>query len=257
MALQLNLKKAQATLQLCLEKAGIKTPPAVELALVLDVSGSFEDEHRDGTTNDLLTRLVPWGLTFDPDGKLDVITFSNGAEAVHSVGAVNALNYKGFVADRVVGRVPGWGGGTDYSYAIEAALRSFGWLPSPGKKAGFFGRLLGRQDEPASLKPKKRSLVLFVTDGDNVDKERTLQVLQASEARRDEVYFLFIGISNQGSRFPFLERIGDNFGNTGFIAIQNLREFVSNSDEELNGRLLSEELIGWLGEARSRAALVP
>lgn len=48
MALQLNLPKAQASLQLCLEKAGIVTPPVVEFAFTLDVSGSFEDEHRDG-----------------------------------------------------------------------------------------------------------------------------------------------------------------------------------------------------------------
>lgn len=88
--------------------------------------------------------------------------------------------------------------------------------------------------------------MLFVTDGDNFDKARTIQVLNESERRRDEVYFLFIGISNQGSSFPFLEQIGDAFGNTGFVAIKDLREFVRKSDAELNGELLSEELLGWL-----------
>ncbi|MFO1337901.1 MAG: hypothetical protein U1F53_06625 [Burkholderiaceae bacterium] len=60
MALQLNLEKSKATLQLCLQKAGIVQPPAMDMGVLLDVSGSFEDEHQDGTTNRLLTRLVPW-----------------------------------------------------------------------------------------------------------------------------------------------------------------------------------------------------
>jgi len=88
--------------------------------------------------------------------------------------------------------------------------------------------------------------VIVATDGDNTDKERTLRVLRESEQRQDQVYFLFLGISNQGSSFPFLERIGDQFGNTGFKAIHNLRQFVGQSDEELNAQLIDEELIAWL-----------
>jgi len=244
MALTLNLEKAQASLQLCLQKAGVVTPPQLDMAFVLDVSGSFEDEHQDGTTNDLMTRLVPWGLTFDPDKKLDVITFSNGPRSVHSVGAVTAQNYRGYVAQNIIGRVPGWCGGTDYSFAIEEALRSFGWLDNTGRKASLIGKLFGQKDE--APKQRRRSLVVFVTDGDNTDHARTMEVLRASEARQDQVYFLFLGISNQGSRFPFLEKIGDAFGNTGFAAINDLRRFVAMSDEELNEALLQQELLDWM-----------
>lgn len=244
MALQLNLEKSQAALKLCLEKAGINRAPAVDLAFVLDVSGSFEDEHRDGITGDLLTRLVPWGLTFDPDRKLDVITFSNGRSSVHAVGAVHADNYQGFVAKRIVDRVPGWCGGTDYSYALEAALDTFG-CSTNGGTGGFIGRLFGL-GRPAAASPGKRSLVIFVTDGENADHDRTLRVLKESEARRDPVYFLFIGISNQSNHFPFLEGIGDAFVNTGFVAIPDLRAFVAKTDDELNAALLGPELMAWL-----------
>ena len=84
MALQLDLKKAAKSLRLSLDKAGIAQDVTAEVIIDIDVSGSFEDEHEDGTTELLLTRLVPWGLTFDPDRKLDVFTFSNGAGSVHN-----------------------------------------------------------------------------------------------------------------------------------------------------------------------------
>jgi hypothetical protein len=241
MALTLNLEKSKASLQLCLQKAGVSQLPQLELAFILDVSGSFVDEHKEGITNDLLTRLVPWGLSFDPDKKLDVITFSNGPASVHSVGSVNESNYEGYVAREIIDKVPGWCGATDYSYALEEALRAFGWMA--GKQPGLFGRLMGKK---AETKARKRSLVIFVTDGDNADHARTMEVLKASEERKDEIYFLFIGISNQGSKFPFLDKIGDAFHNTGYISIKNLRAFVKQTDDEINARLLTTELTQWL-----------
>lgn len=248
MSLQLNLEKSHAALQLCLAKAGIVTPPVVDLAFVLDVSGSFEDEHRAGITGQLLTRLVPWGLTFDPDRQLEVFTFSSGPESTYPAGGVNAENYAGFVEKYIVGRVPGWGSGTDYSYVLEAVLRRFGWLEG-GESRLSLGQRFRALWGGAPPRPVSRgcpSLVIFVTDGENTDHERTERVLRASQQRRDGVYFLFVGISNQGSRFPFLERIGERFENTGFVAIKNLRDFVSLDDAALNGVLLGDELLGWL-----------
>lgn len=246
MALQLNLEKSKASLQLCLQKAGVTQPPVMDMGVLLDVSGSFEDEHKDGTTNQLLSRLVPWGLTFDPDAKLDLSTFSNGPQNVQRVGSVTADNYGDFVQRKVIGQVVGWRGGTDYSYGIEDFLRLFGWLATEERKPGFFGRLFG--DKPAAAAPaaRKRSLVVVITDGENSDAERTRQVLRQSQQRQDEVYFLFLGVSNQGSRFPFLERIGDEFDNTGLVVIPDIRRFVALGDDELNGLLLLEELVTWL-----------
>lgn len=251
MALELNLEKSAKTLALCLEKAGIVTPPQLEVGFAMDVSGSFEDEHTSGVTNDLLTRMVPWGLTFDPDKKLDCFTFSNGDDHVVDIGPVDSSNYTDFVkakicekvGHRVIAKVNGFNGGTDYSYVLEKMLGHFGWAGAV-KKAGFFGKLMGKKDEVVAG-AKKRSLVIVATDGDNSDKQRTLDVLRASEARGDKVYFLFLGISNQGSRFPFLERIGDQFSNTGFVSIPNLRKFVQMSDEEINQQLIGDELLAW------------
>jgi hypothetical protein len=251
MALTLNLEKSTQALVLNLQKAGIMTPPVLDVAFFMDVSGSFDDEHRDGITDTLLTRLTPWGLAFDPDKKMDVFTFSSGAGSVHEVGPIDARNYAGFVQNRIIEKVPGYNGGTAYSHLIERALKHFGWAGDTVKKAGFLGSLMGRKDQVIAG-AKKRSLVIIATDGDNNesgDKERTLRVLRDSEARGDQVYYLFLGISNQGSTFPFLEKLGDMFSNTGYLNVKNLRRFVEQSDDELNEQLLNPELLAWFGES--------
>lgn len=251
MALTLNLQKSTQALVLNLQKAGIMTPPVLDVAFFMDVSGSFDDEHRQGITDALLSRLTPWGLAFDPDKKMDVFTFSSGAGSVHEVGAINEQNYSRFVQTRIIDKVPGYNGGTAYSHLIERALKHFGWTGDTVKKAGFFGGLMGKKDQVIQG-ARKRSLVIIATDGDNNesgDKDRTLQVLRDSEARGDKVYYLFLGISNQGSTFPFLDKLGDKFSNTGYLNIKNLRHFVEQSDDELNQQLLNPELLAWFAES--------
>lgn len=254
MALTMDLNKSTQKLMLSLQKAGIAKPPSVDLAFVLDVSGSFEDEHAAGITNDLMTRLVPWGMTFDPDKKLDVFTFSNGAAHAHYVGEVTPDNHERYVERMIIGKVPGWNGGTDYSHVLEMVLRHFGWIagaPEATSPPGFFARLFGAAPKPtptpATAKPRK-SLILFVTDGANADQARTEQVLEASQSRADEAYFLFLGVSNQGGTFPFLRKIGDRFDNTAVVVISDIRKFVTQSDEQLNEQLLGAELLKWLGK---------
>lgn len=243
MALSLNLTKGEQSLKLCLQKSGVATPPRVDVAFVLDVSGSFDDEHREGVTDALLARLVPWGMTFDPDGRLDVFTFSSGRQGVSRVGAVTPANYEGFVRREIIRRVEGYGGGTDYSYVLQDVLQSFGW--EPPEPPSFLQRLFGGGEPPPPAQGK-RGLVLFVTDGDNSDRDRTERVLEQSQRRGDAVYFLFIGISNQGGDFPFLRHIGERFDNTGLTVIRDLRRFTAQDDDELNGTLLQAELVDWL-----------
>lgn len=259
MALVCNLEKSAQTLSLCLQKVGIITPPAVELEFIMDVSGSFEDEHHDGTTNDLLTRFVPWALTFDPDKKLGFQSFSSGPNSVQRTADVTATNYQTYMKTQVIQKVRGWCGATDYSYVIEEGLRSTGWLPTPDqpeKPKGLFGRFFNKAAASSPVSPvvKRRTLFIFTTDGDNwnnidggkADKERTRRILRESEARHDEVYFLFLAVSNQGSEFPFLTKIADEFANTGLVPIPNIKEFVALTDDELSQKLLGPELLTWL-----------
>lgn len=244
MAITLNLTKSVPSLKLVLEKRGVTRMPQLEMNIVADVSGSFEDEHREGVTNDLFTRLAPWGLTFDPDKAVDVFTFSNGVASAHHAGVLTADNYQDFVARKIIGKVPGWNGATDYSYVLEKMLQHYGWMP---KAAGFLDGLLGRKPKSAA---RKRTLCAFITDGDNNDHARTRQVLAASQQRGDDAYILFLGVSNQGAgSFPFLEKVADEFGNTGFKRIADVRSFVQKSDDEINDFLIDPELAAWLSKA--------
>lgn len=245
MALQLDLNKAAQTLRLSLDKAGVPPDLKAEIVFDMDVSGSFEHEHEEGTTGKLIARLVPYGMVLDPDGKMDVFTFSNGPGTVHLVGTVTPEDSDDYVLRNVVGRVPGWNGGTSYSYVLERNLRHLGWLPPEPSVGGFLSRFLGRA--PAAG-VKKRSLVIFVTDGENegADHDRTIRVLEESEARGDQVYFLFIGACEHDVDFALLRTVAQRFGNTGVVIIRDLDGFVDLSDEELNERLLGPEVIEWL-----------
>lgn len=251
MSLVVNLEKSAQSLKLNLQKRGVNAPPAADLAFILDVSGSFEREHLDGSTQLLLERLVPWGMVFDPDKKLDVFTFADGAGTAHHVGEITPETCEGYIRREIVGRVPGWKGGTDYSYVLEAAMRTFGWLPSEPAKRSFMSKLIGKK--PAEQATKRKSIVLFVTDGENEDQQRTAGVLEASQQRHDDIYFLFIGISRRGSTFPFLEALGKRFANTGLTVIQDMKSFVITSDDKVNDALIGDELLGWLSGSQAAA----
>jgi len=245
MPIQLDLNKSARTLRLSLDKAGVAAGIKAELVFVIDVSGSFEHEHAEGTTSLLLQRLVPYGMVLDPDGQMDVFTFSGGARNAHYVGTVTPADSDGYIVRNVVGRVPGWGDGTTYSYVIEKALRHLGWMPQ--EQGGFLSRFLRR---PAAQAPaqKKRSIIVFVTDGENEesDEARTMRVLEESQERGDQVYFLFLGTCDEHVEFRFLQTIANRFRNTGAVIERDIERFVEQSDEAINARLLRPELLEWL-----------
>lgn len=259
----LDLNKSTTAFRLSLDKVGVPAGIQAELLVVMDLSGSFEHEHEEGTTSILLERFVPLAKVLDPDGKMDLITFSHGRDSVQHLGTIDESNARNYIVDHVVDKVPGWKGGTTYSYALEEALRVFGWQPcdsghEPAKKPRFWERLLGlspqmtqRTSAPLHHHEKKRSIVLFVTDGENDpgdgfgDKQRTRQVLRASQQRGDEVYFLFIGACEH-EKFAFVEHIAKEFKNTGFVMATDPEAFVNLPDNELIDKLLGRELVDWL-----------
>jgi hypothetical protein len=247
--LKLDLNKAAQSLRLSLEKAGVAPNIKAELIFDMDVSGSFEHEHEEGTTSQLIERLVPYGMVLDPDGAMDVFTFSDGDYNAHHVGTVTPAESEGYILRNVVDRVPGWKGGTTYSYVLEKNLQHFGWLPceKPHGIAGLISRFFGRSEDP-HYHEQKRSIVIFVTDGENsvADEKRTMGVLEASQSRGDHVYFLFIGACEHNVDFKFLKTIAKKFKNTGVVIIRDLEAFVEKSDDEISAELLGPELIDWL-----------
>lgn len=247
MTLQLDLRKSADKLRLSLDKAGVAPDIKAELIFDIDVSGSFEHEHEEGTTSKLIARLVPYGMVLDPDGKMDVFTFANGRASAHHVGTVTPDDADDYILRKVIDRVPGWKGGTEYSHVLERNLQHFGWLERDETFGSIVSRFFGFEPSPAQS-TKKRSIVIFVTDGENdpADHARTISILEASERRGDQVYFLFMGACEHDVDFKFLRTIAARFKNTGVVIVRDLDGFVDLSDDEINSQLLGPELLDWL-----------
>ena len=79
----------------------------------------------------------------------DVFSFSGGKDAAHYVGTVTPETSEVYVLDQIVGRVPGWNGGTTYSHVLERNLQHFGWLPFEVPQQGFFSRFFGVRPQQA------------------------------------------------------------------------------------------------------------
>ena len=129
---------------------------------------------------------------------------------------------------------------------LEKNLQHFGWLPGEESAPGFLSRFFGLT-RPVQ-REKKKSIVIFVTDGENdaSDEDRTIRVLQDAEERGDNVYFLFVGACEHNVEFRFLQDIARRFRNTGVVIIRDLDAFVEKTDDEISAELLGPELIAWL-----------
>lgn len=246
MALQVDLTKSTAKLVLDLTKAaGGVAPPVAEVCFDLDVSGSYVSMHQSGVTNDLITRLIPWGMAFDPDKKLDVFTFSDGP--AHYVGDINAGNYQNYVQKNIIGKVPNWRGGTDYAHVLHANLKHFGWEQeeaAPEKRGGWFGS--SKPAAPAAPVEKRKSLILFNTDGANDDKDATRRLMHRMQDQKFQVYVQFIAVQQPGANFAFIKELADDLSNCGLEIIEDIHSWVNLSDDEINKRLITAELLAWM-----------
>lgn len=259
------LTKSAQSFALSMEKKGVPVIPKIEMSFLIDVSGSFDDEHKSGITSKFMSRFIPWAMNFDPDQKMDVFTFSNTERNVQHVNAVTAENHEDFIRKNIVNKVVGYNGGTDYSYVIEASMREFGFLPTltqelvteqKVEKAGFFGKMLGKKDEVKTVtstvtksvaSEQRRALCVILTDGENFDQARTIQVLKDSQKRGDNIYFLFVGMNNDPDvKFKNIIELGDMFTNTGFTRVKNLKAFAELPDDQLNDQFLTDEFVQWI-----------
>ena len=130
-------------------------------------------------------------------------------------------------------------------------LADFGWAPAAARPQGFFARLLGASAAAAPAVAPRQTLIFFVTDGESSDEAKTTALLKASQARGDGVYFHFLGVSNQSAKFPYIERLGEQFGNVGFTAVNQVRSWVKQPDDAINQALISDELVAWLKAGRA------
>jgi hypothetical protein len=237
MALQLNTQKSTSALKLSMAKKNIAIP-AMDVKFVLDVSGSFHDEHEEGLTNDFLTRVIPWALVFDPDKQMEVYTFSDGASSANLVGSVNESNYPNYVQREIIRNVPGYGHGTDYSFVLQViAEKKQASSSLIGKVSSWFGK----KAEPVI---QKRSIVFFVTDGENSDHQATRSIL----SQMNDQFIIFVGMNNdRNASFPHLEQYAGK-ENVSYVRVTDINSFNNLSDEDLYDKFLSDKLLNWINK---------
>ncbi len=188
------------------------------VAVVMDYSGSMGSLYRDGSVQNMLTRLMPLALKFDDNGELDVWIFESGFNRIESM---TMQNYATFVNREIMCK--GYRmGGTSYAPVLKDVLRKY-----------FV------EDVQNATYP---TFVIFVTDGENFDTSDTDSVIRESAKRN--IFIEFVGIGD--STFSYLEKLDDledrKVDNTGFMKVSDMSKM---SDETLFDKLL-EQYPAWI-----------
>lgn len=222
---QLDLTKA---VEITLEKKSLLSVQA-NVVMAIDVSGSMDHLFRSGQVQLAVERLIPLAGKWDSDGKVDVFTFNNG---VRSGGQVGTTGYDNWVANNIQSHL---GGGTNYAPVINEIVKRYG-----NKQGGFMG--FGAKTAPAEIP----TYVLFMTDGDNWDKDDAVKAI--TEASKHGIFFQFVGLGNQ--RFEMLRTLDDLQGR--YIDNANFFELSGSVTDEQLYELMLTEFPSWLTEAKAK-----
>ena len=181
------------------------------VALAMDYSGSMGNLFRNGSVQDVITRLLPIALKFDDNGELESWLFSNGQERL---AAVNINNYKNYVK-KVMMNAHMSMGGTNYAPVLHDMVTYY------------------KDIEPSTIP----AFIIFITDGENWDTKETNQVVR--ELSNYNIFVQFVGIGDENFRYlKSLDNLsGRKHDNTGFTKVADMNRM---SDEELYTELLRQ-----------------
>lgn len=233
---KVNLEKHVVSLSKCIvdlgKKSGVDLGSAkARVIVVLDYSGSMSPLYLKGTVQRTINRLVPLGLTFDDNGSIDIYLFQNDFMKLTDL---TLSNYEDYVQHVII--TSGYRmGGTSYAPVLRAIIEG-----KMHKKAGFLRR--NASTEKAIANDKETTFILFITDGENSDREETNKIIKKSSDMN--VFIQFIGIGNE--KFKYLKSLDEMHGrvrdNTGFTKMEDLDKA---DDKELYTNVL-DQFAKWL-----------
>jgi len=214
-----NFVRLKRKVTLAVKKAGLEGQCA-RVALAIDISVSMRRMFEAGTVQRVCERLLALGVKFDDNGAVDIFLFGNKD---YDVGELSEENFYGFVEHEIASQ-----------YRLEGKTNY----------AGVINRII----EKYTTEPGDPAYVLFVTDGDNHDKEGAEKAIV--DASKVPIFWQFVGIG--GSKFEFLDKLdtmpGRFIDNANFFALNDIDRI---SDEELYKRMLVE-FPSWLKEAKQK-----
>lgn len=265
----LSFEKQEAALGLILSKLNVNITN-VQVGAVFDVSGSMDDEIRDGQVQECVNRLFVLGLKFDDNGEIDVWKFNTNCQAIRPC-TIDTVEH--FVKKNIKA-----GGGTNYSSFVNAVMDHY--FPNKGIRevqvgtkrepivekqrvqvttTSWFGlrkkihdeiqdAVVGYKDVPIVDKttvwlPNENDvpkLVTVITDGDTESASKFVELLAKTQDL--PIYRQMVGISN-GSNFNLLKEVAQKFPKVGFMHFRDLRK---TDDETMYSNLVNEEFVNWL-----------
>lgn len=227
----INLSKEEAMKKISLRKekvislakkrdlSGVRS----RVALVLDFSYSMEDLFDNGTVQSIIERIIPLALHFDDNGELDFWIFQDDFKRLDGITLDNFYGLANEV--RIRNRM----GGTKYAPVMQDVDRFY------------------IEEEPVNIP----NYVIFITDGDNQDKERAEEII--SKISHHPIFFQFIGVGDDS--FEFLEKLDEMDGrymdNANFFSVADIN---SMSDDDLYDKLFAE-FLSWLKDAKVQGML--
>lgn len=159
--------------KVCLTKQPLQNLIA-NVAVALDYSGSMDRLYSNNTVQNTLENLLPIAMTFDDNETMEVWRFGNGCKRLSDLTMNNIHNY--LVNEN--SNCPTEG--TNYAPVMKDVVKAY-------------------------KKNKIPAYIIFITDGDNFDKEETTKIIK--EASEYPIFWQFVGVGNAG--FNFLQALDD------------------------------------------------
>ena len=199
-----------------------------KVVVALDYSSSMRPLYENGTVQKTLARLVPLGMSFDDNGRIEVFLFQNDFRRLPDL---TPENYEHYVENTIASA--GYRmGGTCYAPVLQAITE--GTTVREHTDHGFGGTVT--QVEPL-VEPVTPTFVLFITDGENED--RTLSDRAIRRSAELNVFIQFVGIGDL--LFSYLQEVdelpGRRCDNTGFSRMADL---MAVNDKQFYDNILSQ-----------------
>ena len=172
---KVNLAKEEVK-KVCLTKEPLQNLIA-NVGVVLDYTGSMGDLYDNGTVQTTVEKLLPLAMTFDDNGTMEAWRFSDSFKRLKGITLDNLHNY----LKETNSCDPR--GCTYYAPVIKDVINTY-------------------------KKNKVPAYVIFITDGDNFDKDETTKLIK--EASKYPIFWQFVGIGNE--EFTYLQKLDDMDG---------------------------------------------
>lgn len=210
-----------------LEKSNLLNVKA-RVALVLDYSGSMNQQYKSGDVQRVLDRIMPLALNFDDDGCFECWAFAEKALRLADINLRNLTDY----INTEQGGYKKWQAGARYNnepVVLEQVLKYF------------------TQQSPSEYPV----YVVFISDGGISETGKIKKILQNASAQ--PIFWQFVGIG--GRHYGVLEKLDHMDGrvvdNCNFFAMDHIQ---SMPESELYDSLLREFPM-WLKDAKSKNIL--